>query len=180
MVFRPIVKKNYEWLNAVNDTDYKVFRSLDGTPRKATWKPIVVRCVRMDKRSKQLVSDFPWLPEGLLTFREKAMEVLKDMLKKYGELLPLVTEKGEILYLHNATLVLPNALDEDKTVFYRVEGIDRILGVRKAVFREDVVRGVDMFRLPFTSSGTYVSDRFVDLVNKHNLKGLEFRPMECL
>jgi hypothetical protein len=62
MVFSPIVKKNYEWLTTVNDADYKVFRSLDGMPRKAAWKPIVVRCDRIDKRSKQLTSDFPWLP----------------------------------------------------------------------------------------------------------------------
>jgi hypothetical protein len=117
---------------------------------------------------------------GLLSFRERAVEVLKDMLEKYGELLPLVTEKGEVLYLHNPTLVLPNALDENKTVFYRVEGIDRILGVEKEVFYEDVVQGVDVFRLPVElSSKTYVSDRFVDLVNKHDLKGLEFNPVEC-
>jgi hypothetical protein len=115
----------------------------------------------------------------VLTFRERAVEVLKDILEKYGELLPLITEDGEKLYVHN-TFVLPNALDEEKTEFFRVDGIKRILGVTKAVFREDIVRGVDMFRVPPMLNVIYVSDRFVDLVNKHNLKGIEFRPRECL
>jgi hypothetical protein len=46
MVFDPIGKEGYECLIAVNTDDYRVFRSLDGMPRKATWNPIVVRCVR--------------------------------------------------------------------------------------------------------------------------------------
>jgi hypothetical protein len=180
MVFDSIGAQDYECLNAVNTDDYAVFRSLDGTPRKATWRPIVVRCVRGDRRWKNRFADFPSMPGGLLFLREKAAEVLKDMLEKFGELLPLVTEKGEVLYIHNTTFVLPNALDEEKAEFYRVDGIDRILGVRKPVFREDIVRGADLFRLPAElSSRTYVSDKFVDLVNKHNLKGLEFNPIEC-
>jgi hypothetical protein len=179
MVFDPTGKQDYECLIAVNDDDYKVFRSLDGTPRKAAWKPIVVRCVRGDRRWKKQFSDFPWNVGGLMFFREKAAEVLKDMLEKHGELLPLVLEDGEKLYVHN-TSVLPNALDEERTEFLHIPGIDRVMGITKAVFREDIVRGVDMFRLPIElSRRTYVSDRFVDLVNKHNLKGLEFRPREC-
>ncbi|MDR1229936.1 MAG: hypothetical protein LBK61_00900 [Spirochaetaceae bacterium] len=175
MIFRPIGKKDYECLNAVNKDDYNVLASLDGTPRKTTWKPIVVRCVRADKRQKQLVSDFPWLGR-VLYFRERAAEVLKDMLEENGEMLPIITEDGVNLYVHN-TFVLPNVLDEEKTSFWRVEGIDRILGVKRPVFYEKVIRGIDMFRLPFRSSATYVSDRFVELVAKNNLKGLEFNPV---
>jgi hypothetical protein len=86
---------------------------------------------------------------------------------------------GAKLYVHN-TSVLPNALDEERTEFFYIPGIDRVMGVEKEVFREEAVREVDMFRLPIElSSRTYVSDRFVDLANKHNLKGLKFRPIEC-
>jgi hypothetical protein len=139
---------------------------------------MVVRCVRINKRSKQPVFDFPWLLGGGLCFREKVAEVLKDMLEKYGELLPLITEEGENLYVHN-TSVLPNALDEERTEFLHIPGIDRVMGITKAVFRENIVRGVDMFRVPPMLNVIYVSDRFVDLVNKHNLKGIKFRPREC-
>jgi hypothetical protein len=101
MVFESTRTQDYECLNAVNTDDYEAFRSLDGTSRKETWKPIVVRCVRADKRHKKLFSDFPWLLGEGLCFREKAAEILKDMLEKHGELLPLITEDGENLYVHN-------------------------------------------------------------------------------
>jgi hypothetical protein len=168
-------KKDYECLNAVNRDDYEVLASLDGTPRKTTWKPIVVRCVRADKRQKQLVSDFPWLG-GVLFFRERAVEVLKDMLEKNGELLPIITEDGVNLYVHN-TFVLQNALDEDKSTITRFAD-NQLMWIKKEVFHEDAIREVDMFRLPSRSSATYVSDRFVELVTKHNLKGLEFNPVQ--
>jgi hypothetical protein len=179
MVFDSIGVRDYECLIAVNSDDYAVFRSLDGTPRKATWRPIVIRCVRGDRRWKKRFSDFPWMTGGVLFFREKAAEVLKDILERNGELLPLVLEGGAKLYVHN-TFVLPNALDEEKSTIIRFEGSNRIMWIRKAVFYENVVRGVDMFRLPLISSATYVSDKFVDLVNKHNLKGLEFRTCEII
>jgi hypothetical protein len=146
MIFCPIGEKNYECLNAVNSTDYSVYRSLSGTSQKATWKPLVVRCVRADKRQKQLVSDFPWLG-GVLVFREKAVDALKDMLETHGELLPIIIEDGVTLYIHN-TFVLPNALDEERSTITRFEGTKRIMWIKKTVFHEDVVRGVDIFRLP--------------------------------
>ena len=172
MIFCPIVKKDYEWLNTIHNGDYEVFRSFDGAPRKMTWQPIVVRCVRADSQQKQLFSDFPWLG-GVLVFRKKAMEVLRSILEQNGEILPLITEDGAELFVHN-TQVLQNALDEENSTIVRFPGSTRIMRIKKIAFNDSVVRGLDMFRLPLRSSETYVSEKFVEQVSQHSLVGLDF------
>ena len=95
------------------------------------------------------------------------------MLEAYGEILPLETTDGIALYALNVTCVL-DALDEDGSEIIRFPGSHRIMDIRSAVFRDSVVQGVDIFKLPLRASQTYVSDRFVAMVTRKALKGLEF------
>lgn len=173
MFFKPLVRENYEWINTCRDDDYEVFLAFDGSPRAADWTPVKVRRVRADERQDCKPSDFPWLGSDVLIMRTRAVLALRPMLDAHGELLPLATDDDVKLFALNVTTVI-DALDEEKSSILRFPGSGRIMGIDKAVFRDELLGDVDIFRLPHRASATYVSERFVDAVKTAGLEGLEF------
>jgi hypothetical protein len=133
-----------------------------------------MRRVRMDERSGFKPSDFPWLGSDVLVMRPRAVLALRPMLEAHGEILPLATDDDVKLFALNVTRVL-DALDQEKSSILRIPGTNRIMDIKKAVFRDELLQGVDIFRLPHRASPTYVSQRFVDAVAAAGLEGLEFK-----
>lgn len=170
-IYKPLHANDYECLNCDNDDDYEVFNTFDGTSRLTTWRPIQVRRHSADDRQKGLPSDFPWLGSDVLVMRTRAIVALRDILDAHGELLPLADDEIE-LFAFNAHAV--DALDEPRSSIMRFPGSDRIMYVDKVAFVEDKVRGLDMFRLTYRGSPTYVSERFVVRVEEAELSGLAF------
>jgi hypothetical protein len=131
-----------------------------------------MRIFHEDEGKKLLRSDSPWLGDHALIFRPSVLEALGPLLREYGELLPLECSETE-LWVYNPTRVI-DALDEAASTVSRFKD-GRLMGIRKHVFRDDIVRGIDIFKIPNRRvSQTYLSDRFVDLWTKSGLKGLEF------
>lgn len=116
-IYEPIVKKNFEWINTIKDSDYEVFSSFDGSPLSVTWNPIKVRHVAADKRQKAKDSDFSWLGSHVLILRDKSIVALNTLLLRNGELLPLIDEGGVALFAYNANVV--DALDQEKSSILR-------------------------------------------------------------
>lgn len=172
MIFEPIVKKDFEWINAIRDEDYEVFLKLDGTSVLKNWVPVKVRRVAADKRQKAKESDFPWLGSHALILRQKAVSALNDILIRNGELLPLIDETGIELFVFNANVV--DALDLSKSSVLKFPYTDRIMRVMKYAFLPDRIAEKDIFRLPFRSSPTFVSERFIEVYKAQGLVGLEF------
>lgn len=172
-IYEPMVRERYEWLNCVNQGDYELFASFDGSTRGASWKPVLVRRVRADEHHDFKASDFPWLGSDVLVMRRSAVDALRDLLDANGEVLPLATEDGVELFAFNARVI--DALDEDRSSLTKFPGTNRIMQITKAAFVPAAVRGVDIFRLPHRASSTYVSDRFVERVKMAGLHGLEFK-----
>ena len=170
-VFEPLVEEGYEWVNCVDQSDYEVFASLDGSPRRQ-WKPIAVVRVRADERHDFSTSDFPWLGADALVMRRTAVEALRDMLAANGEVLPLSTDDGVDLFVLNARVV--DALDEAKSSLMKFPGTNRIMRIKKVAFDPSAVGDADLFRLPHRASSTYVSERFVERVRAAGLRGLVF------
>ena len=171
-IFEPLVAEGYEWVNACDDGDYEVFRSFDGRPRKAGWKPIRVRRVRADDRQDFKCSDFPWLGSHALVLRNAAVDALRDLWTANGELLPLIDIDGVDPSVFNARVV--DALDESRSSLATFPGSNRIMRIERHVFLPDVVEQLDIFRLPHRASSTYVSERFVDRTRAARLHGLDF------
>ncbi len=174
MIYEPLVAEGYEWVNCCDDADYEIFWSLDGSSRTKNWKAVKVRRVRADERQAFNASDFPWLGAHALVMRQKTVEALRDMLERSGEILPLATDDGTVLWVLNVTRVL-DAIDEQHSEVLRFPGSGRIMRIKSLAFLEPTVRGVDIFRLPHRASSTYVSDRFVKAVQGAGLEGLEFK-----
>lgn len=174
-IYEPIAANGFEWINTVEESDYGVFLSFDGSPQGTKWKPIKVRRMRADDRQDFNLSDFPWLGSDALVFRRKASVSLKCILEQDGEILPLQADDGTELYVYNAATV--DALDITRSSIIRFPGSERIMNVKRFYFHMGVVRGKNLFRLPYRSSPTFVSELFVEEYHKARLIGLDFKPL---
>ena len=174
MIYEPLVQNGYEWINTLDEADYEIFLSFDGAPRGANWKPVRVRRVRADVHQEFRESDFPWLGSHALVLRQTAVKALVHIIEPCAEVLPLKSDDGTELFAINVLRVV-NALDEERSSVIRFPSSNRIMRVTRPCFKEHVIRGLDMFRLPFRASPTYVSQGFVNAVSKAKLVGLDFR-----
>lgn len=171
VIFQPLVTTGYEWVNTIDRNDYEEFLRLDGKLRGEDWRPIAVRRVRADEHQEFRASDFPWLGFALI-MRRSAVDALRDILDRSGELLPLKTDDGTELFVLNAQAI--DALDEGNSTLIRFQGSNRIMRITKPAFIPSAVKDIDIFRLPHRGSPTFVSQRFVDRVEAAGLKGLDF------
>lgn len=171
-LYEPLVANGYEWVNCVDAEDYEVFNSFDGKARGKEWRPVLVNRVRADQSQDMKESDFPWLGSWALVMRKNAVDALQNILEENGEILPLNTDDGVELSVLNAQVV--DALDEAKSSIMRLPTTNKILLIKKPVFFEDAIKGLDLFRLPHRASSTYVSERFVKKVKDAKLRGLIF------
>ncbi|KAA3606474.1 MAG: hypothetical protein DWQ01_17595 [Planctomycetota bacterium] len=171
-IFRLESGKDFEWLNCVNSRDYEILKCLDGTSQAKDWHPIRVRSVRPDENSLGRSSDFPWLSSSAIALRWNALKSMKDVWQKRGEILLLRDEGGEELFVFNSMTV--DALDEESSVLWRFPQSGRIGRIKEPVFVEDKILGLEIFRLPYLASPTYVSQEFIDRYQACGLTGLEF------
>jgi hypothetical protein len=173
IIYEPGVTERGEWCNTCTTEDFNRFRvELDGTPRRATWKPVCVKMIRRTLRHKFQQVDAPWYGSDLLIFRRSVLEKMGAILEANGELLPLKCADAE-LWVYNPTNVLA-ALDKEATVGDRFDD-GCFAQITKYVFFPDVVAGVDVFKLKNErASSTYLSDRFVEMWKAAGLTGLRF------
>ena len=177
-IFQPVCAEGYEWVNPCDSTDYRIFSEFDGRPRSDSWKPIKVRRVRPDDKLGFNPSDFPWLVSDALVMRRTALDALRDILEVHGEVLPLATDDGVDLFVHNTRTV--DALDRERSSMeYFPDATNQIMSIHKLVFLESAIRDLDMFRLSQQGLPTYVSERFVERVKSAGLRGLDFLIARC-
>lgn len=176
-VYDPLRQKHYEFCYPVNHEDFDTINAqIDGQPRQAVWKSPAMELIRVDDKGRTLLpSDSPWLgTSSALIFRPAAIMALGQLLREYGELLPLQCEAK--LSIFNCTRVV-DALDEEASTLSRFED-GRIMWIRRHVFRPEVIRGVEIFKLAnLRVSSTFVGSRFVEMWHAAGLKGLEFPQM---
>jgi len=170
-VFESLNTTGYEFANTETLAEARMLRSFDGSSRKEGWKPPHVTRKRVSKRGSCKSADLPYT-HGSLFLRRSAVDALRDILDAHGELLPLTTDDGVELFVFNTRFFI-DALDKERSVIERIEGTDAIT-IRKYVFIEPMIRGIDIFRMPFGSRNDYFSDRFVARVKAAKLKGTDF------
>ena len=172
IIYEPVLAEGYEFVNCRDGSDYEIFNQLDGSPQSEKWNPVKVVWVREDEGREYKPSDFPLLGLCDLVMRRRAVDALRDILDAHGEILPLATDDGVELFVLNSRAV--EALDEARSSVERFPDSNKIMWIKKIVFIESAIRGLDIFRLPGRGSATYVSQRFVDCVHAAGLVGLEF------
>lgn len=173
-IYTPLGLDGYELCHPTRMDDFETINiAIDGTPRQSGWKQIPVKLIRNDEGEDLVESDSPWLGAHALIFRARAVGSMGNVLRKFGELLPLACSEANVWVYNPARLV--DALDESASSVLRFsEG--GIMMIQRYVFRADAVRDVDVFKVPnLRVSPTFLSRRFVDRWNESGLKGLEFK-----
>ena len=175
-VFQPVVPEGFEWILPVDDADFEVVRSLDGTSRRAGWRPIPVRVLRADEDgSTRRSADIPWLGDHVLVLSCRGVGVLGEVLSRSGELLPLECDDGEY-WLFNALRVV-DALDFEASELVRFTG-GRVLRIVHHEFIPQKLVDAEVFKLPEMLRGSlYATDEFVTEFRSSGLLGTEFCPV---
>ena len=137
-------------------------------PPKAMFNPI-------HKRRKK--SDCPPFLLRAETLSGRAVEVLGDVLRASGELLPLRCDEGEY-FVHNVTSSPGDVLDMEKSDFHKSVNDDYILHIREYAFHAEKLDDLWIFKLPQNrNTRVYVTDRFRSAVEDAGLIGFVFIPL---
>ncbi len=173
-VFQSVSWNDTDCIVPEDDEGHQTLR-FDGSSRAQGWEPVRVRTVTVDERGRPRAhTDMPAGPGDLL-LRPRALKQLGRVVQDYGEILPLQSDSDSV-WVFNVTRLV-DALDEERSDLLRsVEPGNRILRVRKPVFRADCLKGLHLFKVRSHPMGiTYFTDMFVDLVREHDLTGLDFK-----
>ena len=100
------------------------------------------------------------------------MEPLRDVLEKHGEILPLATEDGVEMWVHNPMVVI-DALDKHRSILEPLGETD-LVTLRDPVFIESSIGDAEIFMLPMKMRYVYYTERFVARVKAAKLKGTNF------
>lgn len=160
----------YDSLYYVNDNDYRIvdhflgYRPYDKAPE--TWKPIPVAIEKMDKQG-----EFPSLSTARV-FSSKALQILKPLIEKSVEFLPLQCDLGEFVMLKPTSI---DCLDYERAKVKRFSSSDRVMNVLSYAFKSGSINDKNIFKIPEARARVFVSQEFKDYVEKNNLEGLIFR-----
>lgn len=162
----------YDNLKPVVKWSWEETRSFDGREKVSTWEPIEVE--RLEPEKGLDLADNMWLSTPVPAFSDKAKQLVEGLLGDTVEFLPTISKEGTF-WLVNVTTVL-NCVDYEKSEIVRFPFSERIMDIPRFVFREEVVKGVDMFKIKDKPLRfPFVSDRFKELVESSGLTGFGFR-----
>ncbi len=171
-IYKTEMAGGYVWVVCKDPRDWDVFLALDGSPQGESWKRPMVKLGPADAQAEGRRAHFPWLGSQALVMRNEAIVALREILEANGELLPLQTNNGSVLFAFNARKI--DALDEEASDLERFPSSGRIMEIRRHAFTESAIGDLDIFRLPSRGSATYVNERFVRRVKEAGLEGLNF------
>jgi hypothetical protein len=140
----------------------------NGKPMKGAWWD-----VRIEKDPRRLPKgDFPSLIPSVPVFSDKAVTVLRDMLERNGEILP-VSIGDEDYSLYNVTRIV-DALDEANSSVDRFDD-DSVCYISDHSFYSRRLAGLSIFKIPqMPDDSIFVTDIFVERVESAGLKGFWF------
>jgi hypothetical protein len=167
---------NFQNLELENINDDELLEKFDGTPLSNYWKPLAVRILYLydDEEDKSRpASDTPGLASHIPVFSERAVRSLNDLLRPYGEFLPLKCNQGKY-FAFNVTCVI-DALDEDKSDIVRFD-TGRILDIKKYVFNMDKIGSIPIFKLQqIPLVRVFVTDGFARQIEAAGLTGFSLK-----
>lgn len=121
-------------------------------------------------------ADMPWLGHHVLVLRRHAVDAIGDILRAWGELLPLACDDAELWVFHATSVV--DALDMERSDLVMVPGSDSIMTIRTHVFRSEALRAAGIFKIPQMLRGSiYFREDTAAAVTAAGLTGLALRPV---
>jgi len=149
-------------------------------PLSATWKP---RSCHIFDDNPPTDGDFPSLSNfnEIPLMSERAWTALRPLIGYCCEALPIIHPSGEAYFIVHVMNTI-DALDADASNVRRHEGPKpedrRIYRIDRYAFRNKMLRGQHLFKLPHLSgSELIVDDEFRRAVEANRLRGLLFREL---
>ena len=183
---------NYNYIEPAGEADPDLAQKLMGTPYPGPWTPIPVRYAAtwkdphpaLDSQGKPIRfpgddlprCDFPALvcAGPAAVFSDRALQVLLPFVQDSVEVLSLECEDDD-LHLINVIDVV-DCLDEDESTAARLSN-GAIAFITHQVFKEQLLAGKHIFKLPMPRVPIYVSDDFKAAVEGSGLEGLVWKPL---
>ena len=151
------------------------------TPVRASWRTLT--CDGFDDNPPD-VGDFPSVSNSrrIPMMSERAWRILKPIIGDACEALPVLHPfRGNYYLIHVMRTI--DALDAGaSTVERRSIEDQRIRRIYRYAFKDDLIEGQHIFKLPLASgSDLFVDDIFRQAVEDNGLRGLRFKdlPMTC-
>ena len=159
-VYRTQVPEGYEWVLPIDDADFAVIRGVGERRAGEAWMPIHMSLLKVDDHGKpQMRSDMPWLGEHVIVLRDEAIEIVGEILRPHGELLPLLCDEAR-LALFSAPVV-EGVLDEAESDIVRFS-TGRIMSIRSPAIRSEALGAISAFKLAEMPRGDlYLSENLV-------------------
>jgi len=145
------------------------------------WNPPILKEDIDEHNTIRLKADMhsTWGGEGYL-LSQNMVDKIGDVLQEYGDLFPLeVEDREDKLYRYWVNREIPfECVDKEKSKFFDNEyRDDYVFKIEKLVLKEDCQSDAMIFRVKEEYEKTiFVTEEFIELVKKHNLKGFMFTP----
>ena len=164
-----------EWIAPENgDYNTPLYRC-DGSSLADGWTAIPVESMSPHESGASRPSVFPWCGSHVVVMRQGALDVLRPMIERYGEILPLASG-GEPLSMLNVTTVV-DGLDQERSEIVRFADGD-IMDIPRHAFHADVIRGIDVFKLSgLRASSVYVTGRVIQAALDGGLDGFAWEKL---
>ena len=138
------------------------------------YEPVKYELYAGDNGRKNYQMDISTFTNGLIIFSEKAIEVLKDILEKTGQIVPIVTEskrKKFFGFYPNKNVYDDSIINFEKSEYNQYE---KGKVFHKIVLNNNYPKNDYIFVLFDEPMIVFVTEKFKELVEKNNLKGFEF------
>lgn len=160
---------HYQVVQLVYDNDIELIKQAKKGPTTAIWRPVPVEISSVDK----LPGDCPYLTAGIPVFSKRALHALLPLIKDEIEVLPLDCPSGE--YFIASVLNILDCLDISRSEIERFEATGNIKRIINHVFDPKCIGEHHIFRIPERRlSQVFVTDRFKEVVEEHQLSGMRF------
>lgn len=140
----------------------------------STYDPVVLKLSSGDNGRINYKMDMSSFGGGLIIFSEKAINILKPILEKYGQIVPIITESKRKKFfgfyanknIYDDSIINLGQSDyshsEKGKLFYKV------------VLNNQYPKNDYMFTLSNYQVEVFVTEKFKNLVGQHDLKGFDF------
>ena len=184
IVSEELYDREYSDKNRINklekSNNAQLYLSLSSNPLNLDkWNPPIIKEDIDNDKGILKKGDFhsAWSYESNIV-SQNMVDKLGSVLKEYGQLFPLeVEDRDDKLYRYWVTKEIPfECVDKEKGKFFDNDySDDDVFKIEKLVLKEDCQVDAIIFRIKEEYKKTiFVSDEFIELVKKHNLKGFKF------
>ncbi|BCL36436.1 imm11 family protein [Nostoc sp. MS1] len=136
---------------------------------KSEWIPLPVGIESFGTKRGDFLGVVAWT----FACNNRAWKILEPLIGNSVKLLPLQCDEGEFNILKVINII--DCLDYSRADLFIFEETGRVLRIEKYAFKEELIQDQHFFAVPECKFGILVSQKFKDVVDQHQLKGLKFK-----